>query len=154
MMSYSTPPGTRVGRIGPKAVPHTDEVPRRRQHVELRSRRGGAGRRLAPMQRKRFRITAPISSAETNFRRFARPQLRHSAAIGPKAEDAIPALVKMVLNPQPIRFEEETILPLRMEAAKALVAIGPKARPAIQKEVIPAIEKAAEERRRRWHTVR
>jgi len=141
--------------IGPKAVPALIDL-LAHQDVEIRGRAAaaleviGAGAADAvPALIKR------LNEGENQW--VYLNALKALAAIGPKAEAAVPTLIKTVLDPQasvPKGVPGEIPpwgpywifqLPLRKAAAQALVAIGPKARPAVKKDLFPALIQALDD---------
>jgi HEAT repeat protein len=138
-----------LARVGPKAVPayidllaHLD--------AEVRGRAAAALKALGPLATDAVPALVKRLGEGENQWVFLNA-IEALAAIGPKAEAAIPALIQAVLDPK-ATIPKETLetptgegphyaepLRLRGAASNALVAIGPKALPAVKRDLLPAI---------------
>ncbi|VTS03850.1 heat repeat-containing protein : HEAT repeat-containing protein OS=Leptolyngbya sp. PCC 7375 GN=Lepto7375DRAFT_2567 PE=4 SV=1: HEAT_2 [Gemmata massiliana] len=136
-----------LARIGPKAVPALVEL-LTHQDAEIRGRAAAALKAIGPGAADA--VTALINRLnESENQWVSLNALEALAAIGPKAEAAVPALIKTALDPKPMVPKGNPLAPvgpdwiyqlqLRKAAAQALAAIGPKALPAIKKDLFPAI---------------
>ncbi len=130
-------------RIGPKAVPALAEL-LAHQDVEIRGRAAAALKAISPSAADAVpALIKHLGEGENQW--VYRNAIGALAAIGPKAEAAVPALIKTVLDPKATVPKGEREMPLRGLAAWALAAIGPKALPAVKKDLFPAIIKALDD---------
>ena len=84
-------------------------------------------------------LVKALADADDRVRVLAAETL---AKLGPKAEPAIPALVTAILERPRSPRPSSALLPwsqFRLPTARALLAIGPKARSAIKDKVVPAV---------------
>ncbi|AWM36210.1 HEAT repeat protein [Gemmata obscuriglobus] len=130
-------------RIGPKAVPALTEL-LTHPDAEIRERASAVLGAIGPGAADAVPALIKCLS-EGEHQQVTLNALNALAAIGPKAEAAVPALIKTALDPRAMVPEGELKLPLRNAAAKALVAIGAKALPAVRKDLFPAIIKAIDD---------
>src|SRR5262249_2815359 len=141
-----------LARIGPKAVPALIDL-LAHQDVEIRGRAAAALKTIGPGAADAVpALVKRLGEGENQW--VCRNALEALAAIGPKAEAAVPALIKTVLDPKAtipeakpgVLLQEGPYwiyeLPLREAAAQALAAIGPKALPAVKKDLFPALIKS------------
>ncbi len=148
-----------LARIGPKAVPALIDL-LAHQDAEIRGRAAAAIKTIGPGAADAVpALIKRLGEGENQWVCFN--ALEALAAIGSKAEAAVPALIKTVLDPKATIPEEKIWasddmgpywsrpLPLRVAAAQALAAIGPKALPAVKKDLFPAIIQALDDDQRR-----
>ncbi len=139
-----------LARIGPKAVPALAELLAHKD-AEVRGRAAATLTTFGPDAAEA--VPALIKRLDEGENQWVYMNvLQALAAIGPKAEAAIPALIKTVLDPKATVPKDtgsfhvgpywHEPLPLRAEAARTLKAIGPKAIPAVKKDLFPAIIQA------------
>jgi len=138
-----------LARVGPKAVPAYIDLLAHRD-AEVRGRAAAALTALGPLAADAVPALIKRLGEGENQWVFLNA-IEALAAIGPKAEAAIPALIQAVLDPRATVPEFKLgasdgrgplwpePLWLREAASNALVAIGPKALPAVKRDLLPAI---------------